>query len=233
LESKTLHPVWYWNYVDSHLPPRRAPQAALYCPVTLGYKSVSIYSSRLQRGKLIWAGLSCLVLHAVFMSLGPHVRSGRAHGQVVGSSGRSGPPVGDGWDPGRWGPMGTHVCQAPDRRVGEAQRRIEVTSMRSEDVASVRSRRVHGDQKRKSSSVCTKVNIKSLESRSRGLKWRQDDVVAWRTTDLTGIRWSQHTFKEGLNADQREVERRRDGSVLPVGRGDVEKRGRHKDALVE
>jgi hypothetical protein len=41
----------------------------------------------------------------------------------------------------------------------------------------------------------------------------------------------QHTFKEG--ADQKEVERRRDGSVLPVGRGDVKKRGRRTDALVE
>jgi hypothetical protein len=29
------------------------PQAALYWPTTLGYKSVSIYPSRLQHGKLI------------------------------------------------------------------------------------------------------------------------------------------------------------------------------------
>jgi hypothetical protein len=90
------------------VPPRRAPQATLYCPMTLGYKSVSIYSSRLQCGKLIRAGLSCLALQAVFMSLGPHVRSGKAHGQVGGSSGRSGPPAGTagtlvGGDP--WVPM--------------------------------------------------------------------------------------------------------------------------------
>jgi hypothetical protein len=110
-ESKTLRPVWYWNYVESHLPPRRAPQAALYWPTTLDYKSVSIYSSRLQCGKLIRVGLSCLVLQVVFMSSGPHVRSGRAHGQVGGSSGRSGPLDRDLWDPGRWGPMGTHVSQ--------------------------------------------------------------------------------------------------------------------------
>jgi hypothetical protein len=30
LESKTLRPVRYWNYVESHLPPRRVPQATLY-----------------------------------------------------------------------------------------------------------------------------------------------------------------------------------------------------------
>jgi hypothetical protein len=42
------------------------------------------------------SGLSCLVHQAVFMFLGPHVRSGRAHGQVGGSSGKSGPPVRDG-----------------------------------------------------------------------------------------------------------------------------------------
>jgi hypothetical protein len=62
----------------------------------LGYKSVYIYSSQLQHGKLIRDGLSCLVLQAVFMSLGPHVRSGKVHEQVGGSSSRSGPPVGDG-----------------------------------------------------------------------------------------------------------------------------------------
>jgi hypothetical protein len=62
----------------------------------LGYKSVSIYPTRLQYGKIIQAGLSCLVHQAVFMSLGPQVRSGRVHGQVGGSSGRSGSPVGDG-----------------------------------------------------------------------------------------------------------------------------------------
>jgi hypothetical protein len=45
----------------------------------LGDKSVSIYLTRLQYGKLIRAGLSCLVLQAVFMSLGPQVRSWRAH----------------------------------------------------------------------------------------------------------------------------------------------------------
>jgi hypothetical protein len=61
--------------------------------------------------------------------LGPHVRSGTDHRQVSGSSGRSGPPVGDDCDPGRWGPVGTHVSQAPDRRVGEV---TETKSRRSE-----------------------------------------------------------------------------------------------------
>jgi hypothetical protein len=77
--SKTLHLVWYWNYVESDLAPRRAPQATLYWLTTWGYKSVYIYPSRLQHGRLIRAGLSCLVLQAVFMSFGPYVRSGRAH----------------------------------------------------------------------------------------------------------------------------------------------------------
>jgi hypothetical protein len=54
-----------------------------------------------------------------------------------------------------------------------------------------------------------------------------------RTPDLDGIRRSHHTFKEGRDANQREVERRRIGSVLPVGRGDVTEGGRHTDTLVE
>jgi hypothetical protein len=54
-----------------------------------------------------------------------------------------------------------------------------------------------------------------------------------RTPDLNGIRRSQHTFKEGRNADQQEVERRRIRSVLLVGRGDVKEIGRHTDTLVE
>jgi hypothetical protein len=58
-------------------------------------------------------------------------------------------------------------------------------------------------------------------------------MTARRTPDLNGIRGRQHTFKEGQNADQREVERRRIRSVLPVGRGDVKERGRHTNALVE
>jgi hypothetical protein len=40
--------------------------------------------------------------------------------QVGGASSRSGPLDRDLWDPGRWGLMGIHVSQAPDRRVGEA-----------------------------------------------------------------------------------------------------------------
>jgi hypothetical protein len=54
----------------------------------LGYKSVSIYPSWLQHGKLIRAGLSCLV-HQVSSCLRPTCQVGR-------SSGRSGPLVGDG-----------------------------------------------------------------------------------------------------------------------------------------
>jgi hypothetical protein len=49
-----------------------------------------------------WFVLSCTP--SIFMTLGPHVRSGKAHGQVGGSSGKSGPPVEDGRDPGRWVP---------------------------------------------------------------------------------------------------------------------------------
>jgi hypothetical protein len=43
-------------------------------------------------------------------------------------------------------------------------------SKRSEDVASMKSHRVHGDQKEKPFAARTKANIKSLENRSRGLK---------------------------------------------------------------
>jgi hypothetical protein len=36
-----------------------------------------------------------------------------------GSSGRPDPLVGNGREPDRWGPRGTHVSQAPERGVGE------------------------------------------------------------------------------------------------------------------
>jgi hypothetical protein len=44
--------------------------------------------------------------------------------------------------------MGTHVSQAPDRRVGE-EAENEVTSKRSEDVTAMKSHRVHGDPNKK------------------------------------------------------------------------------------
>jgi hypothetical protein len=135
--------------------------------------------------------------------------------------------VGSTWQgPPRPWSVGTHgyPCLTSPRSTCRRSGGDEATSKRSEDVASMEPHRVHGDQKRKSSSARTKANVKSLESRSRGLKWRQGVVAAWRTADLTGTRWSQRTFKEGQNADQREVERRREGSVLPVGRGDVKKK---------
>jgi hypothetical protein len=124
-ESKTLRPVWWWYFVESHLPPEEGVnddviRALEGCPRppyigwrALGYKSVSIYPTRLQYGRLIRTALNCLdclVLYTKYLHvLGPHVRSGRVHGQVGGSSGRTGPPVGDGGDPSRWGPMDTHV----------------------------------------------------------------------------------------------------------------------------
>jgi hypothetical protein len=43
--------------------------------------------------------------------------------------------------------VNTHVSQAPDQRVRRG--RNEVTSKRSEDVMVMKSRRVHGDQKKK------------------------------------------------------------------------------------
>jgi hypothetical protein len=103
-ESKTLRPVWWWHYPRVRCPRggsrRRALEGRPMPPYigwrALGYKLVSIYPTRLQHGKLIRVGLSCLVHQADFMSLGPQVRSGRVHGQVGGSYGRSGPPIGDG-----------------------------------------------------------------------------------------------------------------------------------------
>jgi hypothetical protein len=64
--------------------------------------------------------------------------------------------------------MGAHVSQAPNRRVGVA---AEAMSCRSEGMALLRSRRVHGDPKKKNpSNVCTKSNIELLECRSRRSK---------------------------------------------------------------
>jgi hypothetical protein len=45
------------------------------------------------------------------------------HYQVGGSSGRPDPLVGDGREPGRGEPRGTHVSQAPERCVGAATSR--------------------------------------------------------------------------------------------------------------
>jgi hypothetical protein len=64
------------------------------------------------------------------------------------ASGRSGPLDRDLWDPGRWGPMGTHVSQASGSTCRQSGR-DEVTSVRSEDVVSIKSHRVHGDPKKK------------------------------------------------------------------------------------
>jgi hypothetical protein len=49
--------------------------------------------------------------------------------KVSGPTCRSGPLDRDLWDLGRWGHMGIHVSQAPNRRVGEA---IETKSCRCE-----------------------------------------------------------------------------------------------------
>jgi hypothetical protein len=81
----------------------------------LGYKFVSIYPSRLQHAKLIRTALKTVLtctpsyLHV----LGPHVSSGRVHWQVGRSSDRLSSPVGNGWVPGRWRPMSTHVSHLP------------------------------------------------------------------------------------------------------------------------
>jgi hypothetical protein len=45
---------------------------------------------------------------------------GWAHCQFGGSSGRPGPLVRDGREPGRCGPRGNHVSQAPEQCVGAA-----------------------------------------------------------------------------------------------------------------
>jgi hypothetical protein len=73
------------------------------------------------------------------------------------------------------------------------------------------------------------MNIKSLENP----RPEHGAMTARRILDLNTIRRSHETFKDGLDADQREVKQRRTRSVLPVGRGDVKERGRHTDALVE
>jgi hypothetical protein len=45
-----------------------------------------------------------------------------------------------------------------------------------------------------------------------------------RILDLNRVRRNHRTFEEGQNTGLREVEGRRDGSVLPVGQGDVKKK---------
>jgi hypothetical protein len=68
-----------------------------------------------------------------------------------------------GGDP--WVPMSHKPPSTCRRSSGD-----EVTSKRSEEVASMKPHRVHGDQKEKPSATRTKANIMSLESRFRGLK---------------------------------------------------------------
>jgi hypothetical protein len=78
LESKTLRPVWWWYYARESCP-RGESQRALegrprpsyigWC--ALGYKSISIYPSRLQHGRLIRTALNyleCLDLHSKMSS---------------------------------------------------------------------------------------------------------------------------------------------------------------------
>jgi hypothetical protein len=73
-------PLWLPDR-SFNLPPRSAPQAALYWPTTLDYKSVSIYPSRLQYGRLIRTALNCLEcldLHSKLSSYPWAHMSGRA-----------------------------------------------------------------------------------------------------------------------------------------------------------
>jgi hypothetical protein len=100
---------------------------------------VSIYPTLLQHGKLIRAGLSCLVHQAIFTSLSPQVRSDRVHGQVgPACRGRLRP-----WSVGTRG----YPCLTSSRSTCRRSGGDEVTLMRSEDVASMKSHRVHGDKK--------------------------------------------------------------------------------------
>jgi hypothetical protein len=55
---------------------------------------------------------------------------GCAHCQVGSSSGRPDPLVRDGHVPGRWGPRGTLVSQAPERCVGAVTKVIELSTSR-------------------------------------------------------------------------------------------------------
>jgi hypothetical protein len=114
-ESKTLRPIRWSNYArEIYLRGgfcRRALEGHPRTPYigwrALGYKLVCIYPSWLHQGNLIRAGLSCLVLHAVFMSLGPHIRLGgptdRSMGLLAGRARLSGTTEtlvgGDPWVP--------------------------------------------------------------------------------------------------------------------------------------
>ena len=86
--------------------------------------------------------------------------------KVGGYSGRSGPLVRGPWDPGQWGPMGTHVSQAPDRRVGIA---AEARSCRR----AVEARHCRGREgctgikkKRNPSDARSKLNVELLGRRT-------------------------------------------------------------------
>jgi hypothetical protein len=80
---------------DRLLPLRGAPGRLILAGVpwvTSRFPSILVGYNRESLSELV-----CLVLYSKHLHvLGPHVRSGRVHGQVDGSSGRSGPPVGDG-----------------------------------------------------------------------------------------------------------------------------------------
>jgi hypothetical protein len=147
----------------------------------LGYKSVSIYPSRLQYGRLIQTALNyldCLVLYTKYLHvLGPTCQVGE--GPLTGRGGSTDRSAG--LLVGR-----ARLSETAETLVGGDPRvpmslkprstcrhsgRDEVMSKRSKGMAPLRSCRVHGDPKKKNpSNACTESNIELQECRSRRSK---------------------------------------------------------------
>jgi hypothetical protein len=90
-------------------------------------------------------------------------------------------------------------------------------SKRSEDMAPLRSRRVHKDPKKKILLSTHKVKHQALEVQNQGLEVKIRPCSCSKNCQPDRNQKDHHAFEEGLNADQREVVQRDCGSLLMVG----------------
>jgi hypothetical protein len=93
---------------------------------------------------------------------------GSAHWQVGGSSSRPDPLVWDGGEPGRWGPRGTHVSQAPERGVGAATLERSWRSRRAID----RSNSMHVGPKKKMKQINFGADLFVAFAEQSEVEWR-------------------------------------------------------------
>jgi hypothetical protein len=148
----------------------RSPYIGLRPWATSRFPSILVGYNRESLSELVY-----LVLYSKLSSCPRAHMSGRA-----GPTDRSaGLLVGRACLPGQLRPwsVGTkgYPCLSSPRLTCRRSSRDEVMSKRSKGMTPLRSRRVHGDPKKKNpSNACTKSNIKLLECRSRRSKWRRD-----------------------------------------------------------